>query len=154
VIKHDFDKILIFFSTYLFSSAGLPLAAAQLATLLGVGVNLVSTICTAFCVERLGRRYMLLGGDLCAVLSLVVFTLCVLLELSWGAVIAVLVFYVAFRWAQLFGVYVKHHVSSCGPGPIVWFVSAEVAPQNARSKICSSLKWCDENEGAHCFLAE
>lgn len=47
----------------------------------------------------------------------------------------------------------KHRVSSCGPGPIVWFVSAEVAPQNARSKICSSLEWCDEKGRALYFSA-
>ncbi|KAM4725661.1 solute carrier family 2, facilitated glucose transporter member 1-like [Anableps anableps] len=108
-----------YYSTGIFSSAGVkqPIYAT-----IGAGtVNTVFTIVSLFLVEKAGRRTLHLLGLSGMVISAVVLTFSLVLKhipaMSYVAILAVMLFVAAFE---------------LGPGPIPWFIAAELFSQGPR----------------------
>ncbi|XP_051163072.1 solute carrier family 2, facilitated glucose transporter member 1-like isoform X2 [Leptopilina boulardi] len=113
---------IVFFSTKIFTMAGLNDSTSQMATL-GVGaVNVFMTIVSLFLVERAGRKTLLLTGF--AGMTVVTFLLAIMLPhaktsafATYGAILMVILFFVLF---------------ATGPGSIPWFLVTELFNQSAR----------------------
>ncbi|KAM4725662.1 solute carrier family 2, facilitated glucose transporter member 1-like [Anableps anableps] len=108
-----------YYSTGIFSSAGVkqPIYAT-----IGAGiVNTVFTIVSLFLVEKAGRRTLHLLGLGGMAISAVIMTLSLLLKyvpaMSYVAILAVMLFVATFE---------------LGPGPIPWFIVAELFSQGPR----------------------
>lgn len=110
-----------YYSTQLFTAAGIPEEYSALTTV-GVGVvNVVMTLLSLLLIERAGRRVLHLvglGGMFCCSLIMAI-TLTVQggAWLTWMSLVAVLVFVGFFQ---------------VGPGSIPWFITAELFTQGPR----------------------
>merc|ERR1711963_563150 len=112
----------IFFSTSIFTSAGLNESEAQSATL-GMGaMNVLMTFISLVLIEKAGRKTLMLIG-LCGMFLMTTLLLAALLTfqtvsaMSYVAIIAVILFVVGF---------------ATGPGSIPWFFVTELFAQSGR----------------------
>ncbi|CAL1527830.1 unnamed protein product [Lymnaea stagnalis] len=111
----------IYYSTDIFSSAGLSKEESQYATV-GTGlVNVLMTFVSALIMDRAGRRTLhLIGlGGMC--IFSVVLVVCLSLQspvLSYISIVAVIVYIIFF---------------ATGPGAIPWFMVAELFAQSPRT---------------------
>uniref|UniRef100_A0A3B4CQH9 Solute carrier family 2 member 1a n=1 Tax=Pygocentrus nattereri TaxID=42514 RepID=A0A3B4CQH9_PYGNA len=109
-----------YYSTSIFTKAGV---AYPVYATIGTGVvNTVFTIVSLFVVERAGRRSLHLTGLMGMAVSAVVMTVAMALtekypDLSYVSIVAIFVFVAFFE---------------IGPGPIPWFIVAELFSQGPR----------------------
>lgn len=120
---------LLYYSTKLFKANGLSEDSATYATIGIGGVLLAVTIVSVFIIDRLGRRVLLIGGFIDALVSLVIFTVCLIIrkytEAGWlvyPAIVAIYLFVCGF---------------GIGPGSIPWFIVAELFSQETRDAALS-----------------
>ncbi|XP_075468705.1 solute carrier family 2, facilitated glucose transporter member 3-like isoform X2 [Ascaphus truei] len=123
---------LINYSTKIFLGAGVP--HAQLTTL-GVGiVNILSIIMSVLLVEKTGRRTLLLIGQLTMAFCniLLVISVATMAGLEW------------MKYVLVFGIFLFVWAFELGPGPIAWYITAELFSQVARPAamgVTSSWTW-------------
>ncbi|TRY57890.1 hypothetical protein DNTS_014407 [Danionella cerebrum] len=102
---------------------------------LGVGaVNVAFTIVAFFLVERAGRRKLLLAGFLCLALCNLLMTI----------TYSILTIVPVIRIIQVLVVFLLISAYEVGPGPISWFIAAELFDQSARPiamAFTSMLNW-------------
>ncbi|XP_078507586.1 solute carrier family 2, facilitated glucose transporter member 1-like [Lissotriton helveticus] len=126
---------LINYSTKLFTLARV---GSPMYTTMGVGViNIIFTIVAVFLVEQAGRRTLLLIGQLVMALSDVLLTITIgtLSEIPWMSYPMVLA---VFTFVAFYEV---------GPGPISWYITAELFSQSARPVamgVASSWNWLNK----------
>ncbi|XP_069506687.1 solute carrier family 2, facilitated glucose transporter member 1-like [Ambystoma mexicanum] len=126
---------LINYSTKLFTLAKV---ASPTYTTMGVGViNIVFTIIAVFLVENAGRRTLLLIGFFALAVCDIVLTVSIatLSELRWMSHILVLAVFVFVAFFEI------------GPGPIAWYITAELFGQSARPVamgVASSWNWLNK----------
>ncbi|KAK3771712.1 hypothetical protein RRG08_035768 [Elysia crispata] len=117
----------IYYSTSIFTSAGLSTEASELATL-GTGlVNVAMTFISALIMDRAGRRTLHLTGLGGMFIFSVLLVICLTLQssaewLSYISIVAVIIYIVFF---------------ATGPGAIPWFMVAEMFAQGPRTAAVS-----------------
>merc|ERR1712088_889590 len=110
----------IFFSTSIFTSAGLTEKGAQSATLGMGGMNVAMTFVSLALIEKAGRKVLMLSG-LSLMICMTILLLASLLTfttvpaMSYVAIVAVITFVVGF---------------ATGPGSIPWFFVTELFAQS------------------------
>ncbi|XP_066550281.1 solute carrier family 2, facilitated glucose transporter member 1 [Amia ocellicauda] len=123
---------IINYSTKMFSKSGFE--EAKYLTL-GVGaVNVLFTVVAFFLVERAGRRKLLMIGFLCL-------AMCNLLMTITDAILHIVP---ELRSLQVLVVFFLISAYEVGPGPISWFIGAELFDQSARPiamAFTSMLNW-------------
>lgn len=119
---------LVMYSGDFFKDAGMSDGMANVASLLVGLLNVAATAIAIFVIDRFGRRRLLLGAGLGTLVSLLVFTVFFILKhYSIGA-----------GWTGYVGaaiVWVFIGIYSFGPGPIPYFVAAELVEQHSRSLV-------------------
>lgn len=125
----------IYYAPTIFKAAGFSGSASAILATVGLGVvNVLFTIVAMFCLDRFGRRKMLLGGVTGIILSLLVLTMTFLVGLHahasvWIAFICLAVFIAS---------------QAVGTGPACWLVPSEIFPTQMRSvgmSISVSFNW-------------
>ncbi|XP_065926201.1 solute carrier family 2, facilitated glucose transporter member 3 isoform X2 [Magallana gigas] len=121
----------IYYSTEIFKTAGLSAHWAEYATIATGGVNVVMTLVSAFLMDRVGRRTLLLVGvgGLLIFSAILALSLILIKELNitvvwlpYLAIVSVICYIIAF---------------ASGPGSIPWFMVAEIFSQGPRSAAIS-----------------
>ena len=113
----------MYYSTKIFTTAGIGIQGASTATILIGCVNLLFTLVALACVDRAGRRPLLLTGLLMQVLSLAaVAWLLATHATGIFLLVAILVFIASFASAL---------------GPIPWLLGSEVFPAKIRGRAMS-----------------
>ncbi|CAL8086035.1 unnamed protein product [Calicophoron daubneyi] len=120
---------LVYYSVDLFRSCSLEGDDAIYANI-GLGATmLATTVVSAFVIDRVGRRVLLLGGLISVSVCLLLFTGAMLGKdlggVGWLAYAAV---------ALTFGVQVAYNI---GPGSIPWFIAPEIFTQGNRDAVIS-----------------
>lgn len=125
------------YSTELFKKAGIPEGTAPYATVAVTFNAFLAALISSFAVDRVGRR------------PLIIFTL---LILAWFNVLYVIFSFigqkeVGAQWPAYICVAVTFlftFIFGMGPATVMWFITAELMPQNARSTAMSfvqALQW-------------
>ncbi|KAG6925338.1 solute carrier family 2, facilitated glucose transporter member 1-like [Chelydra serpentina] len=123
---------IINYSTKIFRLAGV---AHPTQTTLGIGaINILFTIFSVFLVERLGRRRLLKFGQFVMALCNMLLTLSIatLGEVPWTKYFLLLALFTMVAFYEI------------GPGPISWYITAELFSQSARPVamgLTSSWNW-------------
>ena len=127
----------IFYSSEIFSKAGLTGAQPEYASLGVISTSFTMAIVSSNLVERLGRRILMIGGILGMWLASLLVTVFMVLandhedtKVFNYITIAMIIFYVAS-----FGI---------GPGPIPWFIAPELSLSQFRPlaiSICTFVNW-------------
>ncbi|XP_023789024.1 solute carrier family 2, facilitated glucose transporter member 2 [Cyanistes caeruleus] len=132
-ISQQFSGInaIFYYSTNIFERAGVdqPVYAT-----IGVGVvNTVFTVISVFLVEKAGRRSLFLAGLMGMLISAVAMTvgLVLLSQFSWMS-------YVSMVAIFLFVIFFE-----VGPGPIPWFIVAELFSQGPRPAAIAVAGFCN-----------
>ena len=135
----------IFFSTQIFSSAGLDEQEALYSTL-GMGViNCLMTLISLVLVERAGRRTLHLTGLAGMAVTTVILTICLSLKDSIPAL----------RYVSILAVFAFIIMFATGPGSIPWFLVAELFGVGARglaTSLAVSVNWSANFLVGLCFL--
>ncbi|XP_053316744.1 solute carrier family 2, facilitated glucose transporter member 2 [Spea bombifrons] len=121
-ISQQFSGIngIFYYSTSIFSKAGI---SQPVYATIGVGaVNTIFTVVSVFLVERAGRRslYLVGLGGMCICAIIMTIALALLSQYAWMSylcMVAIFLFVVFFE---------------VGPGPIPWFIVAELFSQGPR----------------------
>lgn len=124
----------IFFSTKIYSSAGLSDSAAINATIAMGAMNVGMTVCSLVMVEKFGRKTLMLVGLTGMLVDVALLFICILMKdlatwISYASIVLVILFVVMF---------------AVGPGSIPWFLVTELFAQNARpvaSSIAVAVNW-------------
>ncbi|KAA0196378.1 Glucose transporter type 1 isoform x4 [Fasciolopsis buskii] len=120
---------LLYYSETLFTQNGLTTDQAVYATI-GLGLALFfASLASTLVMDRLGRRVLLIAGLLVSLLSLIIFTVCLVIHHSVGAQLPV---YVAIAATYVFVI-----GFGLGPGPIPWLITAEMFTQESRDAAVS-----------------
>lgn len=130
MLSQQFSGInaVMFYSTSIFSQAGLMGVESQYATIGMGGVFVLATIVSMSIVEKAGRKSLMLvglGGMLIMTVLLVVFMSLMNAGHVWAqylSVASVMVFVIMF---------------AIGPGPIPWFIASELFTQGPRAPAMS-----------------
>ncbi|XP_029683742.1 solute carrier family 2, facilitated glucose transporter member 1-like isoform X2 [Takifugu rubripes] len=120
-----------YYSTGIFERAGV---AQPVYATIGAGVvNTVFTVVSLFLVERMGRRPLHLTGLMGMAVSAVLLTVAMLLldQLRWMSYISILAI---FSFVAFFEI---------GPGPIPWFIVAELFSQGPRPAAIAVAGFCN-----------
>ncbi|XP_075365161.1 solute carrier family 2, facilitated glucose transporter member 2 isoform X1 [Mycteria americana] len=132
-ISQQFSGInaIFYYSTNIFERAGVdqPVYAT-----IGVGVvNTVFTVISVFLVEKAGRRSLFLAGLMGMLISAVAMTvgLALLSQFAWMS-------YVSMVAIFLFVIFFE-----VGPGPIPWFIVAELFSQGPRPAAIAIASFCN-----------
>lgn len=129
ILAASFSGIVVidYFSTNILMDVGLSRSMAQYASVGIFAQSFLSAIVGSFCVERLGRRLLLLSTTLSLILmnaALMAFTLVYdKYGVAWAGYTSIAAC-VALTFA--FGL---------GPAVLQWIVTSEMVPQNIRSKV-------------------
>ncbi|TFJ98499.1 butyrophilin-like protein 1-like [Platysternon megacephalum] len=122
---------IINYSTKIFRLAGV----AHPTHTMGIGaINILFTIFSVFLVERLGRRSLLMFGQFVMALCKMLLTLSIatLGEVPWTKYFLILALFTMVAFYEI------------GPGPISWYITAELFSQSARPVamgLTSSWNW-------------
>ncbi|GAV05842.1 hypothetical protein RvY_15913 [Ramazzottius varieornatus] len=131
MLSQQFSGInaVMFYSTAIFTSAGMVGVHAQYATVAMSSIFVVASTIACLVVDKLGRRILLLAGliGMCiTTILLVVFMKLMINEgmewASYASVFSVILFVVFFAY---------------GPGPIPWFLASELFTQGPRAPATS-----------------
>uniref|UniRef100_A0A452J233 Major facilitator superfamily (MFS) profile domain-containing protein n=1 Tax=Gopherus agassizii TaxID=38772 RepID=A0A452J233_9SAUR len=127
-ISQQFSGInaIFYYSTNIFVRAGVdqPVYAT-----IGVGVvNTIFTIISVFLVERTGRRSLFIAGLIGMLASAVAMTVGLVLLVSYVSMVAIFLFVIFFE---------------VGPGPIPWFIVAELFSQGPRPAAIAIAGFCN-----------
>lgn len=136
MLSQQFSGInaVIFFSTDIFTSAGLTEEAALHASLILTAINVIMTLVSLVLVDRAGRRTLHMIGLFGMMITTTILAVCMALQkilpaLSYLAVLAVYFFIIMF---------------ASGPGSIPWFLVAELFGAGARpiaTSLAVSVNW-------------
>lgn len=124
----------IFYSTSIFTTAGLAGDKAQYATLGMTTINVIMTVVSVFLIERLGRRTLLISGLFGCGLCTLILTICLIFKeassfLSYISILAVYVYIISF---------------ASGLGSIPWFYVSELfeaGPRAMAATIAVAVNW-------------
>ncbi|KAL0212611.1 hypothetical protein RCL1_006237 [Eukaryota sp. TZLM3-RCL] len=124
----------IYYSSQIFESAGFH-GLEDVATVITMGVNFISTIVAIYLVDKLGRKSLLLTG-----LSGQLFSL---LVLSFASIIAIPESNL-FILINLIGMFAYIACFAIGAGAVLWPIITEVFPDKSRASgvsICLFVNW-------------
>lgn len=119
-------NLIIFYSTSIFNSIGMQNPAISTA-IIGVACT-VTTFIVGFIIEKLGRRPLLIFGEIIQMISLVTLALSFIFNYSspfymgLGSVVSMIIYIVAFSFSL---------------GPVTWVMSGELFPNDARATLLS-----------------
>jgi len=124
----------IYFSTDIFTAAGLPAQTSQYATLGMGGMNVLMTLVSLVIIEKAGRKTLQLIGLGGMLIDVILLTICLALKdygqwISYLSIILVIMFVVMF---------------ATGPGSIPWFLVTELFNSSARpmaTSIAVTVNW-------------
>ncbi|XP_042737262.1 solute carrier family 2, facilitated glucose transporter member 2 [Lagopus leucura] len=132
-ISQQFSGInaIFYYSTNIFERAGVgqPVYAT-----IGVGVvNTVFTVISVFLVEKAGRRSLFLAGLMGMLISAVAMTvgLALLSQFSWMSYVSMIAIFLFVIFFEV------------GPGPIPWFIVAELFSQGPRPAAIAVAGFCN-----------
>eukprot|EP00121_Abeoforma_whisleri_P013061 Awhi_evm2s12059 len=117
----------MFYSNSIFVSAGF--SDPEIATIIVSAFNVIATFPAIPIIERMGRRFLLLGGFGGQALFHIMFVLSMVFDWSWASVVFILL------GVGFFAV---------GPGPIPWMITSEILPASvapAGVSLCVGTNW-------------
>ncbi|KAK7868577.1 hypothetical protein R5R35_009469 [Gryllus longicercus] len=117
-------NIFIFYITDVFKEAGTDLSPRMATVVIGA-VHLVGTAFPTLTVDRLGRRLILGVAGLVNGLCLVVMSVYSFLDVEGYDLDA-------WRWVPLAALVIFMFMISAGPGPLCWFMMAELLPMSIK----------------------
>lgn len=114
-------NVIIYFAPEIFKNLGLNSSAGQILATIGIGlVNLLVTIIAILCVDKVGRRKLLLAGFIGASISLLALSFFSLCQVAWLPSVSVICLMV----------YIFSFAISIGPIPHI--TMSEIFPLHAR----------------------
>ncbi|OQV25459.1 Hexose transporter 2 [Hypsibius exemplaris] len=128
-------NVILYYAATLFTNMGFSMTDSSVTfVVVNAAINFIATFPGMWLVERIGRTKLMIGGGLLMGLSHCLICLFIgltprLPSLSWGAVIFIYVFTIAFAASW---------------GPVVWVYQSEIFPINCRAKgtsICTISNW-------------
>ncbi|CAJ0929626.1 unnamed protein product, partial [Mesorhabditis belari] len=131
-----------FFGTFLLESIGFSSSQAALANLLSGFAGTLGAIFGSFGLDRVGRRFLVIGS------------LLLLAFINTSMMILVALFnqtqnkQIAYGFLLLFVMFL--FTFSAGVGPTAWFLGAELSPASSRAKIQSASVFC---QYIFCFIS-
>jgi len=114
---------IIYYAPTIFQLTGASEATSSILATVGIGVvNVLFTIVAIFLFDRLGRRFMLLGGLLGIIASLVIVTVAFSYGVSAGPL----------AWITLLSCVLFVAFQAMSTGPSCWLIPSEIFPTRAR----------------------